>query len=280
MFKSLLRNSKKTPAPFIRKPAEITRLVAPNSLIGTRPEIKYSPSYYTGDNWRCLPHITNQSLPKTHLDIRGVDSAAYLMLNRKTNLKTFPKLERNRYFSLKFVPLNHYLASARKSNIAYTFTNSQVELLNSPQLAALFKNYKGPYRSLPYFQTQPAPMATAFARTRFRKLVKRALHEALHKVVPNNERGVAKVSGVYMFKFLAVPTTVAEIQSVRDHIMKAVKKVYGDENYGKSLQVFVAAQTKSGDKKSLLNSVLRENTIDAHEVPGYIPKLPFLFIEG
>lgn len=262
--------------PYIRKPTPITNLVAPNPLIGLYPEIKYSPIYHTGGNWRSLPHITNQCLPTTHLDIKGVDSAAYVMLNRRTSLKTFPKLMQNRFFSLRYIPLNHFLASARKSNIAYTFTNSQVDILNSPQLASQFKTYKGSYKSLPYFQTLPAPMSTAFARTKYRKLVKKALHEALHTVVPNNEKGVARVSGVYMFKFSAVPTTKEEIQSIRDNLVKAITKVYGDETFRQSLQLSVGSLMKSGDKKTLLKSILRENTIDAHEVPGYIPKLPFL----
>ncbi|RKP30421.1 hypothetical protein METBISCDRAFT_9282, partial [Metschnikowia bicuspidata] len=213
-------------------------------------------------------------LPKLPEDIKGVDTSVYIPLNRKIGLKSCPTLLQTRFFALKYLPLNYDLCAARKSNIAYTFTNFQVSVLNSQSLAKQFSSYKGKYRHLPFFLTQPSPMGTAVTRSNYRKLVKRLLHDALLQTVSDND--VAKVSGVFVFRFQAVPTTEEEIQLVKNDLIRAVQKVYSDTAYQKSLQSFVHSQNSKAQLDGVRKNVQRENTIDAHKVPGYVPKLPYL----
>lgn len=275
MFQLFLRNNCKKQKPFIAKPLPIEVSVSANPLINNLPQFKYSPSYSSND-WSSLPHITQKCLPKEPTDIKGVANDAYMMISKTVAKKNVPKLIQTRFFLLKFLPLSHYLCQARKSNIAYTFTNFPVNVLNSPELSANFKKYNGSYRNLDFFSTQPSPMGTAVARTKYRKFVKRELHKSLWKIVKNEEPDIARVSGVYCFKFYAVPTTEEELKSVSLDLRIAVKKVCIDKSYNQSLLKYLQLQENLGNNRNLLQSIQKENNIDAANVPGYVPKLPYL----
>lgn len=277
MIKQLLSSNASKQIPNVSKPSSITALVSPNSLLNLRPKYEFSPSYFTGGNWRLLPHINQRILPAAPTDIKGVDTAAYFMISRAISHKSAPRVIQNRFFLLKFLPKSHYLSLARKSNVAYTFSNFRISILNSSDLEACFSKYKGSYRNLDYFKTQPHPMGSAVARTKYRKFVKRELHKHLWDVVPNLESEIVKVSGIFCFRFTAVPTTEEELQLVSNDIRKAVNKVYCDNIYHQNLQRYVRLQDDRGGSSSLTQNVQKENNIDANQVPGFYPKLPFLF---
>lgn len=277
MLQKILKSGTKTPGPFIKKPSPITALVNQNQLLRKDPKFKYSPSYINDKAWYDQPHFTKKALPEKPTDIKGVDSAAYQLMNDKSAIKNFPVLSRNRFFTLRFVDLKNDLSLGRKSNIAYTFTNYAVALLNDPKLGNKFKSYKGAFKNLPFFQTQPQPMGTAVARSKYRKLVKRTLHDALHRLVPNQELDIAKVSGVYLFRFTAVPVTEIDMQEVKSEIEKAIKKLYLNANYSKQSDEATKGPKQTGLRTKLLQHARKENTLDAHKVPGFVPKLPYLF---
>lgn len=276
MIKHLLLTNASKRTPFVSNPSSITSLVSPNNLISILPNYEYSPSYFTRGNWRTLPHINQKTLPVDPTDIKGVDNVAYLMVNRAISNKSAPRVVQNRFFSLKFLPTTHYLSQARKSNVAYTFSNFRMSILNSPELGTCFSKYRGAFKNLDYFKTQPYPMGTAVARTKYRKFVKKELHKHLWGIVPNIESEIVKVSGIFCFRFSAVPTTREELQLVSNDIRKAVNKVYCDNIYFLSLQNFVSRQDNRSGLRSLMQNVQKENCIDANKVPGFYPKLPFL----
>lgn len=276
MIKHFLSNNASKQKPFVSKPSSIATLVSPNSLINVSTKFEYSPSYFVGGNWRVLPHIDQKTLPAAPTDIKGIDTAAHFMSYRVVSHKSTPRVVQNKFFMLKFLPRNHYLSFARKSNIAYTFSNFRMNILNSSELEKSFSQYSGSLRNLEFFKTQPYPMGSAVARTKYRKFVKRELHKHLWDVVPNVGSEIAKVSGIFCFRFSAVPTTQEELQLVSNDIRKAVNRVYCDKIYSQNLQKFVNLQDQRGGLRSLMQSVQKENHIDANMVPGFYPKLPFL----
>lgn len=259
--------------PFVSKPSPITNLVSPNPLLKNKNEPVYAPSYFTGGNWKDLPHITQKSLPLKPTDIRGVDTLTYYQISRMIFSKSVPTLNKNRFFMLKFFPFDHHFSFSRKSNVAYTFSNRQVGLLNDRVLMDRFSKYKGKYKRLGFFNTQPLPLGTSVARTKYRKLVKRELHKSLWDVVPNVPQELAKVSGVFAFLFLAVPTVESELQKVSLEVRRAVETLYGNEEFNRSIREMVQRQTFP---RIPLGTFQLENHIDARKVPCYYPKLPYL----
>lgn len=246
--------------------------VLPNPLLikPVRPLRPWRPT-----PWKNLPHITNQRLPPDPTDIRGIDLAAYGYINRRNGPLKLPVLAQCAFFTLRFIPASHPICGARKSNVAYTFTNYGSPVLNSTALQKAFKAYKGKYRSLEFFSSVPAPMDTAAARIKNRKHIKRTLHLVLHEVVPDTPAGVQLVSGIFHFKYSCLAATEDDKRVLRDNLRQAVARLK-DTSFRRSLESVCEAQSRDSLWAQLFRDVKPENTVGARQVPGYFPKLPFL----
>lgn len=188
--------------------------------------------------------------------------------------KKSPAVVRSKFFVLKFFPALHHLSLVRKSNIAYTFSNRGGSVLNDTALLAAFSKYKGKYRDILFFKTQPSPRDTAVGRTKFRKAVKRSLFSSLHKLAAND---VALVLGIFFFKFDAMPATKEDYVNLQSDMDKAVAKITSDKTYISALNQSVKQQNRDFDNgKGLIKEARFETLLGASRVPGYYPKLPFI----
>ncbi|GEQ70907.1 hypothetical protein JCM33374_g4587 [Metschnikowia sp. JCM 33374] len=226
--------------------------------------------------WHKLPHIRSDKLPQKATDIRGIDAAGHQVFSRKQVFGKIPKLSASKYFSVTFIPANHVIGSLRKSNIAYTFTNYGGHNLNDQTLQKCFTEYRGKYKSLGFFKTIHSPMGTAVSRCKLRRLVKEALFKALHEVIPNTPTEVAKVAGIFHFKFQRYPAG-REKQALRADINNAVVRLYTNTTLSSTL----ASVSKQSNRdyrnvRMLVRDIRPENAIGADSTPGYYPKLPFL----
>lgn len=252
--------------------------VRPNPHISTPFRPLEKPVFSRLSSWRDLPHITNKLLPRLATDIRGIDSAAYSYVDRKRMWRTLPTVIQNKFFTLKFFPALHHVCMARKSNIAYTFTNFSGPVLNDPDLLALFSKYSGKYKNLNFFKSQPTPFGTAALRIRNRKFIKRTLFAALHSVLPQPlALDISAVSGIWFFRFAACAATSEDILLVERDLEKAVSKVLRNKAFAKQVaDVTNQHNLNQQGVKQLLRDVKLENTLGASRVPGYYPKLPFI----
>lgn len=229
-------------------------------------------------DWRNEPHISNKSLPSKPIDIRGVDAAAYPHLQKKLLFRGIPVLVQNKFFSVKFVDSTHHLSLVRKSNIAYTFSNYGTPVLNDNSLAIAFKEYKGTYKNLEFFKSQPHGTDTACARIQYRKRVKRSLFEALHHEIPNSsDTEIRSVSGIFLFRFSTCPSTAEDFALVDKDLKAGIATILRNKQYKAKLQLVTKQQNKEfKNGKALVKQVTMENTLGAKRVPGYYPKLPFI----
>lgn len=267
---------------FLSRPGHVTHVVETPPLpvvahIRPNPKLQFgTPRVYNPKvlgNWKTRPHI-QEKLPEQPTDIKGVDAAVYRHVDRKGILRKLPVLVQNDHFMLKFFPQQHHVSRYRKSNIAYTFTNYGGPVLNDENLKKDFAKYRGKYRSLEFFRSQPMPMGTAASRIIFRKRIKRELFATLHRLVPSTD--VAKVSGIFFFRFRNVPTTTEEWDVVKRNLTKAVEKVLADKRYRAELNDITVSQNNASDTRVLDHELKRENTIGAKRIAGYFPKLPYL----
>lgn len=271
MLKRLYSVTYKPPAPISRVDFQHQRDNLPFASVPQTHHLEY-------DNWRDRPHISNKCLPQNPTDIRGIDANAYLHLQRKQLLGNLPILIQNKFFSLKFVDSLHHLSLVRKSKIAYTFSNYGTPVLNDKSLAIAFKDYKGPYRNLDFFKTQPHGTDTACARIQYRKLVKRSLFRALHRAIPDsNAADIHCVSGIFLFRFTACPSTSEEFALVDRALDAGVATILRNKQFKSKLQLITKQQNKDfKNGRALIKQVTIENTLGAKRVPGYFPKLPFI----
>lgn len=231
----------------------------------TRYNEEYPPSY------------TRNSLPLKPTDIKGVDQAVYKHVHRKQILKKLPSLLSSKFFTLKFFPELHHVSLARKSTIAYTFTNRGGFNLNDPLLAKSLTEYKGKYKKLAFFQEKLCPLDTAVGRAKYRKFIKRSLFQSLHKYVKTS-RDLNQVRGVFFFRFSIVPATESDKQQIMKDLDLALNTLLkSDLKYKLQLMGVVKEQNKAFKNGQLLaKEVKMYNTIGAKNVPGYYPKLPFI----
>ena len=165
-------------------------------------------------------HAKADKIPGKVTDIRGVASEAYPFMRRKEYQKGAQDLVKDQFVLLTFYPATHPIGALRKSNVAYMFNNYGTSMFNNPGIAKDFKNYKGRLsKSDKFFRTNHDPLRTAVMRTRFRKLVKTLLFEALIDKDP------FVVRGVYMFRFKRYPSSLNDKETLRKHISEAVTKV-------------------------------------------------------
>lgn len=230
---------------------------------------RYSKEYY--------PSYIRNILPENPTDIKGVDQAVYKHVHRKQILKKLPTLLSSKFFALKFFPELHHVSLARKSNIAYTFTNRGGFNLNDPLLAKSLTEYKGKYKKLAFFQEKLCPLDTAVGRAKYRKFIKRSLFQSLHKFVKTS-RDLDQVRGVFFFRFSIVPATESDKQQIMKDLDLALNILLKpDLKYNLQLLGVVKEQNKAFKNGQLLvKEVKMYNTIGAKNVPGYYPKLPFI----
>lgn len=271
MLKRLYSITSKPPAPISRVDFYHKRDNLPFASVPQKLHVEY-------DNWRDLPHISDKCLPQKPTDIRGIDASAYQHLQRKLLLRNLPLLVQNKFFSVKFVDSLHHLSLVRKSNIAYTFSNYGTPVLNDNSLDTAFKEYKGLYRTLDFFKSQPHGTDTACARIQYRKRVKRSLFLALHKVIPDsNSADIHSVSGIFLFRFATCPSTSEDFALVDRDLITAISTILQNKQFKTKLQQTTRQQNKEfNNGKALIKQVTLENTLGARQVPGYYPKLPFI----
>ena len=221
-------------------------------------------------------HIRN-CLPEKPTDIKGVDQVIYKHVHRKQILKKLPTLLSSKFFTLKFFPDLHHVSLARKSNIAYTFTNRGGFNLNDPLLAKSLTEYKGKYKKLEFFQEKLCPLDTAVGRAKYRKFIKRSLFESLHRYV-KSPKDVDQVRGVFFFRFTIVPATENDKNQVMTDLDLALKVLLRPNlNYKLQLLNVVKEQNKAfRNGQMLVKEVKLYNTIGAKNVPGYYSKLPYI----
>lgn len=280
LLQKLLSQLTKTRVQVLCKPPD----PIPSRLVELRALQKPSFPHYVEGAYRSYyptrysqwPHITNGELPKKPTDIKGVDHLVYFYKERPRIFKQVPLLVNNAFIRLRFFPYYHHLSRARKSNIAYTFSNRGGSPLNDEELYEAFKKYRGPYSRNMFFKTTPHPKDKAVDRVKFRRLVKRSLFDALHDVVPSKKLDVLKVSGIWFFQFDASPCTEDDFSIIKRDITAAVRRVYKDKKLQNTLETQLKKHNKqynNGDH--LIKTASLENTPGAKNVPGYYPKLPF-----
>lgn len=225
-------------------------LVAPNKLL----QVKLPPTVIQTPN--------TADFPKLAIDIRGVDTFVHRYIYGK--LWRPPTAWRCRFFSLRFFPESHNVCAARKSRVAYTFTNFGGVVLNDAALLTLFKQYSGKYRSHSFFQTQPIPRSKASDRIKYRKLLKRFLFEAVEK---------KNMGGVFAFRLDVSPATRQDYAELREEVHKAVLNV-ASRPFQQRLELSVAEQNRLFSLEQVRAGVTRSNALVD---PRYsTDKLPFL----
>lgn len=220
---------------------------------------KKSPTY-------CLPR-----LPEQTTDIKGVDPEVYKHVNRRQMYKQLPTLASNAFFTLKFIPASHHISLARKSTIAYMFTNKGGPLFNDDAYTKLFNNYNGKYRKDTYFGERKFPMDTAINRQRFRKLIKQTLFNAITTITKPED--ISKVSGVFMFRFGKVPFTDNDKAEVKNYMTTAVTSLFRNELQKRLENI---SREHESQASQLFPKLTVNNTFGHKNVPGYVPKYPFL----
>ncbi|KAM9909120.1 hypothetical protein OXX69_005731 [Metschnikowia pulcherrima] len=282
-FKGMRRFYTTACAPFkFVPPIELPiAVVRPNPLINNMPRVKRDPvACRPPVSWQDLPHIRKDILPEKATDIRGIDSAGHQFFSRRPLFGKIPMLLSSKYFTVTFLPHTHTICSLRKSNIAYTFTNYGGPNLNDQSLQKNLTEYKGKYRALEYFKSVHSPMGTAVSRSKFRKLVKRALHRALHEVVPNTPGEVEIVSGIFHFRFNRYPTSSERIALKKD-VKSAVTKLYTNSKLRERLFGLARQQSRAyPNLRMLARDFKTENIAGARTTRGYFPKLPYLANNG
>lgn len=281
---------------FLSDLPEPVNLVKPNSPMHQRT-VPVSPNKYIKETTRAfqanfknckefVKHRYNEEYPPSHIrnclpekptDIKGVDQVVYKHVHRKQILKKLPTLLSGKFFTLKFFPDLHHVSLARKSNIAYTFTNRGGYNLNDPLLAKSLIEYKGKYKKLAFFQEKLCPLDTAVGRAKYRKFVKRSLFESLHKYV-KSPKNLDQVRGVFFFRFTIVPATESDKQQVMTDLDLALNVLLKSNlSYKLQLMNVVKEQNKAFKNGQLLvKEVKMYNTIGAKNVPGYYSKLPYI----
>lgn len=212
-------------------------------------------------------------LPAVPTDIKGIDLLAYRYLNRKKNSKSVPTLASSKYIQLKFYPDDHLLCIARKSNVAYTFTNSSGGFVfNNPQLSEQFKSYNGKYKRHLFFNKNLSPLNSAVKRVLFRRIVKRGLFNSLHKhIKPENvESEILKVRGVYQFRLFVIPKNEQERQEVQRSIDNAIEKILSGK------LKFETPLVTPREREEFRKSLRLYKSPGEKNVRGYTPKFPFL----
>ncbi|CUM63987.1 uncharacterized protein PRCAT00001575001 [Priceomyces carsonii] len=221
-------------------------------------------------------HARQDILPVQPTDIKGIDSAAYRHIQRGKLIKKLPRLAGNRFFSLHFFPEQHYISLARKSNIAYTFTNRGGFKLNNSTLQSNLERYRGQYQNLTYFQEDLFPLSIATCRSKYRKLIKRALFNSVKRCIKDHSQ-YNLVSGVFYFRLSVVPVTEDDKREIQEETNKSLYRLLNDNELRKTTLSISREHNKEFRKgQFLLKDVRRYNTLGAENVPGYYPKLPFL----
>lgn len=103
-----------------------TKISSPDTSTLFTPHFKQttisSHKHFYAKTPRPPVHTQLNKLPRSSTDIKGIDQMAHKIMNRRLNKN--PTLVKNIHFQLKFYPADSVIGMARKSNIAYTFTNS------------------------------------------------------------------------------------------------------------------------------------------------------------
>lgn len=261
----------------------LTQKIQPNKFIGktAQPYQVEFRSYkdFLKDRYKkeYPPNHIRDILPLKPTDIKGVDQAVYKHVHRKQMLKKMPTLLSSKFFTLKFFPDLHHVSLARKSNIAYTFTNRGGFNLNDPLLATALTEYKGKYKKLGFFQETLCPLDTAVCRVKYRKFIKRSLFLSLHKHV-KIPQDLEQVRGVFFFRFTIVPATEDDRKQVIADLDQAVNILLRPSlNFKLKLWSIVKDQNKTfRNGEILVKEVNMYNTIGARNVPGYYSKLPYI----
>lgn len=208
------------------------------------------------------PHFTRpNALPRLPLDIKGLGNNSHQALLKSMILKNTSSIK-SKYFLLKFLPCNHAASASRKSNVAfsYLFTNNKV--LGSLSLENSVKQYKGRWRSLPFFHARTVPLKSSFQRSIFKKRVKQALFNSIDKLVKRHE--ISQVLGVFFFYLNDPPKVREEVEELQRQMDDAVLQILRSEY----TNTYGGNQQRSLDQK-----------IQGHEFTqtlGYYPKLPFM----
>lgn len=234
------------------------------------PSVKNSDDFFS-THLTDVPTYARYSLPTAPTDIKGVDPEVYLHMNRKQMARQLPKLASNRFFNLIYFPESHHIALARKSTIAYMFSNKGGTLFNDGDYARLFTTYKGKYKKDNYFSEKKLPMDSAIERQRYRRLVKNELYEAILRYTKNED--IKTVAGVFCFRFGLVPVTEDDHLRVKLAIRKAVLSLYDRKL---QLQLRDISRKHESMAAQLLPNITVHNTMGEENVPGYYPKYPFL----
>ena len=222
----------------------------------TTPKYK-TPKFTSASNFK-----SNQPkpspFPSTPSDIKGMDQTAYKYLNRNKALHKTPTIVSTPFLQVKFFHKNHFIARARKSNIAFGHFNSGVPIMNDKLLEKAVCTYSGKYKNQAFFGERSNPLSTAVGRTQYKKLVRRCLFNSLHRHFkgPNRENVIDKVSGVYFVQFFKVPVTQKDRNVVSRGFDKAIDSVISPKTQRKAAD---AAQGNGDTFKRLVTEVGRKN---------------------
>lgn len=217
-------------------------------------------------------HTKPNTLPKTSIDIKGMDFNAYSY--GKSRIQKLPYLASTPLFLIRFVPSSHNLSMIRKSNVAYAFNYTKGYRLNSKSLHEDLVKYNGIYRKRDIFRTVLYPFERAFTRSRTRAFAKRCLYRAICDHV--DSKHAFRVSGIFYFAFKEPLVGKSKRTFLKDHINIAVKKLILDSKFQASLSQMVQFQNKALTKAYIRSKSKKNLLVNAESTLGYYPRLPFL----
>lgn len=213
-------------------------------------------------------HARQDVLSHDHIDIRGVDTSAFLTsISRNRKGEGFPILVRNDFFSLKYAPPGHDILRYRKSNVAYIVSFRGGCKLNSKLLQTALDKYRGKYRLNAFFSKAYEPLGTAFGRARNRRLIKKCLFESLHRHAKLAQQ-VKLVLGLFIFNSSVVPRSDKDSTTIRDDIDRAVRQVVSEK-------VKYTQQIPKVDTNTITKLMRRNVRLGKIKFPGQAPRLPF-----
>lgn len=271
---SLSRIASSFPEP-IQPPSQAPSPIQPQTtptIVGPISQFSSHRQFFESHFASIPVHALRQKLPRVPTDIKGVDQMVYRILNRKLVVKNVPQLIYGPYVHLRFYPESHVVSLARKSNVAYMFTNRGGFALNSKELETSFLNYNGKYKRNEFFQRKMMPLDTSVNRSKYRKFVKRCLFNSLHRHVQLLETQLPLVRGVFQFRLLVIPVSQKEKEKLAKEIDKVVESIVK----GKNKKISQVLPPTSREVSAFMRELRLMDAPGAKNVPGYFPKYPFL----
>lgn len=202
----------------IRHPERIISEVKAKQIDVTKTENKFVPLKYKSPSEYykkyTKPRYHENTIPKDASEIKGIDSMAYKWFYKNKMQFTMPKIYKDPFIEVTLYPDYHFISGARKSNVAIASFNTAVPIQNDSEIEKGILQYKGQYKNNRFFQERRNPFDTAVGRSKFRKMFKQWLVDAIQ------DKPIDKFRGVYFVKVYKIPESEQDKQIVSEGLKK------------------------------------------------------------